>query len=584
MPLPKSRALSRHALLLTAAALVSCLPASAGAAARASRETDEKALTVVAELALQRGNCFEAADAYARAAAGSPDPSLAKRATEVGIGCEQWPRALQAATRWRTLVPQDPTVARTAGVVALKLHHMAEARAAFTAMLGLSGKEAERAFIELIPLAAQTADAVSAYAALKDFGSDQNLSAPTLTALAALAFEADNFAAARTFVDRALKLEPKASAAAALRVKILVGQGEDAEALAGAREVVPSGADGQKFLLAETLADLDHIDEARAELERLQAIDDTRVEAERRLALLAFRAGDFPEARRRFADIFGRREGSTEALYYLSLLAEIAGETDAALSGYEQLAGSDAGSLARVRAASVLMRAGDRERAMAVLDDNQGAGNGRTVIDAAIEKAQILSSFGAAPEAVRVLDGMLAQFPGHPQLLYERATALDRAGRVRESVSAFESMLKDRGDDSTLENALGYTLADHRIELSRAEALIRQALNEAPDSAAILDSLGWVRYRRGDARQALPPLERAWRLGRDAEIAAHWGEVLWSVGRQPEARAVWARALALAPQSEPLKAVIARFAPVAAPAADRAASPANRSRATPSPP
>jgi tetratricopeptide (TPR) repeat protein len=547
-----------------------CSGASSAASAPATRETDEKALTMVAELALQRGNCLEAADAYERAAAVSSDATLAKRATEVGVGCEQWPRALQASQRWRVLQPSDPAVARTAGVVALKVHHMTEARDAFAVMLGLAGKDAERMLMELIPLASQTADPVAAFTALRDFGSDPNLGAPTLTALAALGLEADNFAAARAFVERALVLDPKSVQAGALRVKILIGQGEAEAALAAARELTATGAEGTTFVLAEAFADLERTEDARVELERLAKVDATRVEAERRLALLAYRSGDFADARNRFAEIYGRREGSTEALYYLSLIAELQGETDAALSGYEQLAGSDAGSLARVRAASILMRAGDRERALAVLDDAQGGGNGRTIIDATLEKAQILSEYGAASDAVKILDDLLKRFPGHPQILYERATALERANRVRESVAAFESILKDRPQDSVIENALGYTLADHKTQLPRAEELIRAALATAPDSAAILDSLGWVRYRRGDARQALPDLERAFRLGQDAEIAAHWGEVLWSVGKQSEARAVWAHSLALAPESEPLKAVIARFEPVAAAAADRA--------------
>jgi len=516
-------------LLLGAAAAA----APAGGAAGSTKDTDEKALTLVAELALQRGNCLEAADAYVRAANQSTDAALAKRATEVGVGCEQWPRALAAAERWRELVPGDPTVARTAGVVALKLHHLGEARDAFAEMLGLAGKNAEKMLVELIPLAAQTSDPVSAFTALKDFGADPKLSAGTLSAFATLGLEADNFAEARSFAERALKLDPGERDAAIVRVKLMVGEGDATAALAAARELAATGAEGTAFIVAETLADLDQREAARAELERLAQVEATRVEAERRLALLAYRSGDFETARSRFAEIYGRREGSTEALYYLSLIAELQGENEAALSGYEQLAGSDAGSLARVRAATLLMRAGDRDRALAVLDDPQGnAGSGRTVIDTGIEKAQILSENGAAPEAVKLLDELLKKFPGHPQLLYERATALERAGRVRDSVAAFEAILKDRPQDSMIENALGYTLADHKLQLARAEELIRAALAIAPDSAAILDSLGWVRYRRSDAKDALPELERAYRLGQDAEIAAHWGEVLWSAGRQ----------------------------------------------------
>ena len=57
-----------------------------------------------------------------------------------------------------------------------------------------------------------------------------------------------------------------------------------------------------------------------------------------------------------------------------------------------------------------------------------------------------------------------------------------------------------------------------------------------------------------------PPATHA-EVGHDAEIAAHWGEVLWASGNQAEARRVWAAALARDPDSKPLKAAIKRLLP-----------------------
>jgi cytochrome c-type biogenesis protein CcmH/NrfG len=82
-----------------------------------------------------------------------------------------------------------------------------------------------------------------------------------------------------------------------------------------------------------------------------------------------------------------------------------------------------------------------------------------------------------------------------------------------------------------------------------------------PDSPAALDSLGWVHFRRGDARGAAGTLGRAYSIDHDPEIAAHWGEALWASGEQGEARKVWAAALAREPGSKPLKATLERFIP-----------------------
>lgn len=182
-------------------------------------------------------------------------------------------------------------------------------------------------------------------------------------------------------------------------------------------------------------------------------------------------------------------------------------------------------------------------------------------VDLTIAEAQLLGDSGSDDAALKLLAGALRAHPQHPALEYERAIILEQAGHVGESVQAMQGLLAQRPDDPTLLNALGYTLADHDMQLPRAESLIRHALVQMPDNPAVLDSLGWVRLRRGDASGALPPLERAYDISHDAEIAAHWGQALWVTGRQEAARKVWAEALARNPDSKPLQAVVGRFVP-----------------------
>ena len=93
---------------------------------------------------------------------------------------------------------------------------------------------------------------------------------------------------------------------------------------------------------------------------------------------------------------------------------------------------------------------------------------------------------------------------------YQIALIQDKAGMARESVRSFESLLKDRPEDASLLNALGYSLADRNQKLPRAETLIRKALAASPDNPAFLDSLGWVllparRHRRARCRTSSAP-------------------------------------------------------------------------------
>jgi Flp pilus assembly protein TadD len=71
-----------------------------------------------------------------------------------------------------------------------------------------------------------------------------------------------------------------------------------------------------------------------------------------------------------------------------------------------------------------------------------------------------------------------------------------------------------------------------------------------PDSAAIVDSLGWAYYRMRDYPHALDHLEHAVELDSgDATLNDHLGDVYWRLGRRTEARYQWQRALTLTPEN-----------------------------------
>jgi predicted Zn-dependent protease len=262
------------------------------------------------------------------------------------------------------------------------------------------------------------------------------------------------------------------------------------------------------------------------------------------------------------------------AVYYLGLIAERRGDDDTATRDYALLMGTAFEGEGRRRTASILYRQGDRDAAVRVLSAPRDAEPDER-IRADLASAELLSVAGAADEALSRVEGALRRAPGNPDISYQRAVLLERAGRVGTAITALEALHRERPLDDNVSNALGYTLADHRRELPRAEQLIRAALAGQPDNPAVLDSLGWVLYRRGHGAAALPVLERAFRLLHDGDIGSHWGEVLWAAGRKSEARAAWQRALAADPENPRLAETVRRYAPaLAAPKPPPALEPA----------
>lgn len=589
------RAQMRPTRYAIAAVLAGLLAACTSAPQKpAAEKHDPAALTVVAEIALKRGDCKGAAETYANAAAVGGAP-LAKRASEVALACEHLPAAWTSVNRWRALAPDDRNADATYAAVALKLYRIPEARAAIGAFTRAKapapevaaptqgsapaqgavpgkgsaagggpapGQEARRdiGLPELTALLLEHSDASTVLAAMSGALEGSNPSPDTLALLGELALDSYDAQRAEHYAQQALDHDPKDFAAKRILARAYVIRGDGTKAIAEAREVM--SADGKRgaFELAEILASLDRIEEAHQELDRLRSTKAPEAEVNRRLALLAYDSGDLEEAQQRFAEMVTSGQGDDSSLLYLADIAARTGDPDTALAAYRKLTDSSVALSARSRAAALLLTRKDRAAAMSLFDDYSSS-HPESEFELTLAKARLLADHGEADTGLSLLGAALERHPAHPSIEYDRAVILERAGRVHESVEALEHLLTQRPDDPVLTNALGYTLADHNLELPRAESLIRRALTVSPDSPAVLDSLGWVRYRQGDAKAAVPMLARAYSIDHDSEIAAHWGEVLWQSGAHAEARRVWAAALARDPDSEALKATLARFIP-----------------------
>jgi tetratricopeptide (TPR) repeat protein len=373
-----------------------------------------------------------------------------------------------------------------------------------------------------------------------------------------LALENFDFATAHKLADRVLSNEPASGDARAQLARVLTAEGNSVDAIAISQEAAALDPETQRFAYVDTLLRLDRFDEARQELENLRTDASVRAEADLRLGKLAYQMGDMAEAGRRFGSLISSPDAAGEAFFYLSSIAERDGRTDLALEGYTKLAEAGAGLVVRGRAARLMMKRDDRAGAFRILDDYASKERSEA-LDVEFAKAALLEDSGKANEAIALLQLALERYPDHPGVRYQIALIQDKAGLTHDSVKNFENLLKDRPADASLMNALGYSLADRNQKLPRAEQLIRKALEASPDNPAFLDSLGWVRFRRGDIPGAMPNLERAYRIFPDPEIASHWGELLWVSGKQAEARALWARSLARAPDSKPLRATIERL-------------------------
>jgi tetratricopeptide (TPR) repeat protein len=135
------------------------------------------------------------------------------------------------------------------------------------------------------------------------------------------------------------------------------------------------------------------------------------------------------------------------------------------------------------------------------------------------EKNDFAAGINALEEARRIE-------PKNLEVLYQIGMLHEKKGESDKALAIMDDVL---GIDPEYPNALnfvGYSLAEKGIRLDEAETMIRKALAKRPDDGYIIDSLGWVFYKKGDLKAALQEIRKASSLmPDDPTIHEHLGDI-----------------------------------------------------------
>jgi len=152
-------------------------------------------------------------------------------------------------------------------------------------------------------------------------------------------------------------------------------------------------------------------------------------------------------------------------------------------------------------------------------------------------------------QAVDWLNNALKKLPDDKDYLYARALYKEPLGLYDEMIADFKYLLNLDPDNVNIKNALGYTLIDLNQEIDYAGELIEQAYLAMPNNAAVIDSKGWLAYRKGMYQQAIKYLIASFRMSPSADVATHIGEVYWISGDKQKALDFWQQAKKMDPEN-----------------------------------
>ena len=171
---------------------------------------------------------------------------------------------------------------------------------------------------------------------------------------------------------------------------------------------------------------------------------------------------------------------------------------------------------------------------------------------AAIQMVRVLGAQGRVDDARAVVETGLAASPSQPDLLWAKASFLERDNDIDGAIEIYERLYEMNTNSPVIANNLASLLATYREDqasLDRAYAVGRRLRGtEVPQ---FQDTYGWILYRRGEFAEALTYLEpSALALDGDPIVQYHLGKTYLALDRDEDALKAFSAALDVAGNSD----------------------------------
>ncbi|MGI9234798.1 MAG: tetratricopeptide repeat protein [Woeseiaceae bacterium] len=515
------------------------------------------------ENALQAGDYLLAAVEYRKAAELSDNVDVARKATQIAIRLGFNEEALLAAERWLELEPENDEARVFYAQSQLRLGNIKAARRTIEKLIDTGDGKEDRRLLSLLPVLSDE-DPHNADMLMRALAKPYKDSAVANYATAVMALQAGDSEYALKKATRASELEPNW-----LRPKLVFGralllEGKIDEAIEYTARIIgddPNPDADARMELALMYMSAGRADDALSQVNQILLDEGGRTDALRLMAIINFRQNNLDAAWEDFEDLLASGSYTMDAMYYLARIADIRDDHEQAIRLYRQVReGQNAVASQRRAAALTAIQLEEPEESLHQLD-LFGERNPEYAVDMVLAKAQLLAALERYEEALGYYDKARQFRPEDEGTALGRAALLLNMGKVDEAIQAYRIAVSRWPNSALTLNALGYTLADRTEKYREAEDLIRKALRSDPNNPAIIDSLGWVLYKRGDHEEALEQLEIAYSRFPDHEVAAHLVEVLVELERIDDALKLLAAAEAQNPDSELLKDVRERRFP-----------------------
>ena len=298
-------------------------------------------------------------------------------------------------------------------------------------------------------------------------------------------------------------------------------------------------------ILSQYYIEKGEYDKGYEQLEILDNTSDDQIQVKLKMALILIDKKIYNLAIEKLDEILKVAPESDKVRFYLSAVYEEKKQYQEAFDQYLQIAkGSSYFEESRVHAAYLAKLLGHADEGLKIV--TEVVAGKVTNIQTYFLAAQFHEDQKAYDKSISVVKIAQKTFPKNAQAHFYEGTLLDKLNRKKEMLQSMETALEIEPDNIQTMNYIAFSLAEMNEQLEKAELLARQAVQKEKNDGFILDTLGWVLFKKGQYKEAVTVLEKAHEIQPAVGIIAeHLGDVYIKVQKLGKAKALLLKATEL---------------------------------------
>jgi tetratricopeptide (TPR) repeat protein len=152
---------------------------------------------------------------------------------------------------------------------------------------------------------------------------------------------------------------------------------------------------------------------------------------------------------------------------------------------------------------------------------------------------------GKKDEAIKELESAIKANPDNLGAYLSIAAIYNQGKDYKKALETYERVLARKPDLWVANNDMAFLLAETGGDLDKAMGQAQKALAQRPEDSPVLDTVGWIYFKKGDAAKAIEYLEKAREKSvNDPSINYHLGMSYAKAGKKDAAKEYLKKALA----------------------------------------